>query len=70
MKRELVIRKEKWSLAVPFKITGHAWTHVEAVVVEVKDGEISGRGEASGIYYCCETQESMAKQIESARAPI
>ena len=70
MKRELIVRQEKWPLAVPFKITGHSWTHVEAVVVEVKDGAASGRGEASGIYYCCETQESMTKQIESAREPI
>jgi len=36
-----------------------------AIVVEVSDGEVIGRGEGQGVFYLGETAESMLAQIES-----
>lgn len=67
---KLRIDIERWPLKDPFRITGHTFTHADLIVVTVTTGGVSGRGEASGVYYRGETPESMAKQLESVRASL
>jgi L-Ala-D/L-Glu epimerase len=67
---KLTIRTEEWPCIAPLRITGHVFTSVEVVVATINDGEVVGRGEASGIYYRGETQESIVEQLESVRGAI
>jgi L-alanine-DL-glutamate epimerase-like enolase superfamily enzyme len=61
---------EQWPLITPFRITGHTWHAVDAVVVSLeKDGQV-GRGEGEGVYYRQDTPELALKKIESLRATI
>ena len=57
---ELVI--ESWPLLEPFVITGYIWTHCDVLVISITENEVTGRGEASGIYYLNETTDSMVEQ--------
>lgn len=68
--RELNVGTEDWPLAVPFQITGRQWTDLEAIVVEVAQAGKMGRGEAAGIYYLGETQDTMFAQLEAVRGQI
>jgi L-Ala-D/L-Glu epimerase len=61
---------ERWPLKVPFRITGHTFTESEVVVVTLTEGGVSGRGEAAGVYYRGENPQTMARQLEAARALI
>ena len=67
---DLCIDIERWPLKEPFRITGYTFTESRLVKVTLSDGEVSGRGEAAGVYYRDETPESMAQQIEDARAEL
>jgi L-alanine-DL-glutamate epimerase-like enolase superfamily enzyme len=67
---KLTVTSERWPLRKPFRISGVAWTEMNDILVTVNDGSHSGRGEAQGVYYHGETPESMAAQIEAARAAI
>jgi L-alanine-DL-glutamate epimerase-like enolase superfamily enzyme len=61
---------ERWPLAVPFRITGRVFEHVDVLIASVQDGEWVGRGEAAGVYYRDESPASMQAQIEAVREPI
>ena len=61
---------KNWPLHKPFRISRDVHTHSETIVCEIADGDIVGRGEASGVSYAGETQDSMLQQIESAAADI
>jgi len=71
MSLELVATPIRWEMNEPFRISRGEMTHVEGVVVELRDraGHF-GRGEAYGIAYEGETVESMLRQIDAARAPF
>ena len=70
MKRQLSVHFESWEALIPFRISRAVWTTFEAVVCEIgQEGRI-GQGEALGVYYLGETNESMLADIESARALI
>ena len=58
---ELLI--ESWPLLEPFVITGHTWTHCDVLVVSIIENGVTGRGEATGVYYLDETAESMYQQV-------
>ena len=54
----------------PFAITGHTFTNLEAVVVTLtRDGNV-GRGEADGVYYLGENQQSMLQELEDVRSRV
>ncbi|NEX93233.1 dipeptide epimerase [Caulobacter sp. 17J65-9] len=38
-------------MRAPFRITGHVFTELDSLVVELSEGGRSGRGEAAGVYY-------------------
>jgi L-alanine-DL-glutamate epimerase-like enolase superfamily enzyme len=61
---------EQWPLITPFRITGHIWYTLNAVVVSLeKDGHVS-HGEATGVFYRGDTPELALKQLESLRTRI
>jgi L-Ala-D/L-Glu epimerase len=66
----LNIAIEAWSNTVPFHISGHIFTEVELVVVQLSDGQHIGRGEAAGVFFRHETARSMIAEIETVRSYI
>ncbi len=67
---QLTIEKINLDLASPFSITGYTFTTTDTVLVTLTDDGQSGRGEAAGIYYLDETQDSMAADLERVRAEV
>ena len=64
---EIDVRVERLPLRAPVRITGYTFIEVPVVVVELRDGEHVGRGEAAGIYYRSEYPELMLNQIEAIK---
>lgn len=62
-----VIRKP---LASPFVITGHRFTHLDALWVHLEKDGVPGRGEGIGMYYRGETPPSMSEQVETVRGAL
>jgi L-Ala-D/L-Glu epimerase len=61
---------EQWPLITPFRITGHTWHTLDAVVVSLETGGHVGRGEGEGVYYRQDTPELALKMIESLATTI
>jgi L-Ala-D/L-Glu epimerase len=70
MTLKLSVRGETWPAIGPFRITGKTFLAFESIVVEVSDGNQTGRGEALGIYYLNETQPNMLALAEAMRPRI
>lgn len=62
-KRQISLKLERWPMHAPFRITGHVFTALECVVVEIADGGVVGRGEAAGVYYLNDTPDLAFEQI-------
>ena len=60
--RQLELAIESWPLLEPFVITGHTWTHCDVLLASITENGVTGRGEATGVYYLNETAESMYQQ--------
>ena len=60
--RQVELDIESWPLLEPFVITGHTWMHCDVLVVSITENGVAGRGEAAGVYYLDETDESMYQQ--------
>jgi L-Ala-D/L-Glu epimerase len=69
-RRSLGVHIETWSLREPFVFAGQHWTESALLVVEIRDGEHVGVGEAYGVYYFGETAASMQAQVESVADAI
>jgi L-alanine-DL-glutamate epimerase-like enolase superfamily enzyme len=68
---ELDVAIESYPLKKPFRITGHTQLTAEVVVVNLNREGVTGRGEASGVYYReCEDIPHILKKIEGVRQPI
>lgn len=61
---------ERWPLRRPFTITGYSFTESEVLVVELRDGELLGRGECAGVYYNDDTPERARAQVLAASDAI
>lgn len=61
---------ERWPTAHPFNITGHVWTEVSLLVVELEQDGHVGRGEGCGIYYKGETAERMLAEARDLAARV
>ncbi|MGB3723186.1 MAG: dipeptide epimerase, partial [Pacificimonas sp.] len=59
----LSVRIERFPVLGTFTISRGAKTHVDVVVAEISVGNISGRGEATAIYYRGESAESVAAEL-------
>jgi len=64
---ELRISRVDWEFVKPFRIAYRLQTHSEAVIAELTDGVLSGRGEALGVSYRGETAASIATDLHAAR---
>lgn len=70
MKLKLTVQPHSWRLKEPFVIARGERTVSNSIVVQLESRGHIGRGEAVGIPYCGETQESMTVQIEQLRKAI
>jgi L-alanine-DL-glutamate epimerase-like enolase superfamily enzyme len=61
----LAVRVERWPVAGAFTIARGAKTHVDVVVVEATGEGVTGRGEATPIYYHGETAVQVEQLVES-----
>lgn len=66
----LEARSETLRLKAPFRISGHVFETSDVVVVTLRDGELTGRGEGCGVYYLADDVAHMRADIEAARAAI
>jgi len=67
---KLSVHQEDWVPTVPFRISNAVWHSFPAIVVELQDGDLVGRGEAEGVYYHDETPAVMTAQVEAVRGEI
>src|SRR5688572_23420096 len=70
VKREYSARLERWPMRAPFRITGHVFTALDCVLVEIAEGGCIGRGEAAGVYYLDDTPERALEQIQALAPEI
>lgn len=63
--RQVSLRREHWPMRAPFKITGHVFTELDCLVVEIAENGRIGRGEAAGIYYLNDTPQDAFTQVEA-----
>jgi L-alanine-DL-glutamate epimerase-like enolase superfamily enzyme len=67
---QLQIDIEHFPFRAPFRITGHTITEADVIVVTLTEDGVSGRGEASGVYYHDEVPQTMARQLEAVRSAL
>ena len=61
---------ETLRLKAPFRISGHVFETSDVVVVTLRDGDSTGRGEGCGVYYLGDDAAHMLSDIEDAREAI
>lgn len=66
----LDVATETLRLAKPFRIAGHVFETSEIAVATLSDGDIAGRGEASGVFFLGDDAAHMSVALEDARAAI
>ncbi|GAA0331548.1 dipeptide epimerase [Sphingomonas oligophenolica] len=54
----------------PFRISGYLFESMPAVIATISDDEVTGRGEAAGVYYLDDDSEHMEREIERCREAI
>jgi L-alanine-DL-glutamate epimerase-like enolase superfamily enzyme len=59
------ISRVDWELVATFRISYRARTHAQTVVVELRDGDWVGRGEALGVSYHGESADSLSSQLQA-----
>jgi L-alanine-DL-glutamate epimerase-like enolase superfamily enzyme len=65
MKRRVVNHIESWESKIPFRISNHVWNDYPSVVCEIEQDGVIGQGEALGVYYLDETEQTMLRQLEA-----
>ncbi|MFD0848997.1 N-acetyl-D-Glu racemase DgcA [Sphingosinicella xenopeptidilytica] len=65
---KLEVKRVDWRHKAPFRISYSESTHAETVMVQLRDGDLAGRGEASGVAYRGETAASLQQQLEGLPA--
>jgi L-alanine-DL-glutamate epimerase-like enolase superfamily enzyme len=66
----LAYRVETHRLSAPFRISGFVFETSDVVVVELSDGEFTGRGEAAGVYYLGDDSAHIVAELEEYRDVI
>jgi L-alanine-DL-glutamate epimerase-like enolase superfamily enzyme len=66
----LSVTVERLRLASPFRISGFVFEEQDVILVELRDGNHRGRGEASGVYYLGDSADKMVAAIEAHRSTI
>jgi L-alanine-DL-glutamate epimerase-like enolase superfamily enzyme len=57
-------------LAKPFRIAGHVFETSDIVVVTLREGELVGRGEASGVFFLGDDVAHMTRALDGVRQVI
>lgn len=70
MGRELAARAHAWPLKEPFAIARGVRSEARVVIVQVREDDAIGRGEAGGVAYHGETPETMLSQLAQVRAEV
>lgn len=70
MKRTVKAFAHSWPMIEPFVIARGTQTTADVVVVELVSGGVTGRGEAAGVSYAGETQESLLEDIRRVSGAI
>ena len=66
----LDVATETLRLAEPFRISGYVFETVDVVVATLSDGQNSGRGEASGVFYLGDEAPQIIAALAEARDAI
>ena len=66
----MAVAAETLRLAEPFRIAGHVFEDVDALMVSLSDGVHRGRGEAAGVYYLDDDLPRMLAALEGAQGAI
>ena len=69
-KRQVSVHIEHWPMRAPFRITGHLFTALDCLIVEIAEGPHVGRGEAAGVYYLDDTPNRAFESVQSIRAAL
>ena len=67
---EIEVVKRDFPLRAPFSITGHTFYTQHVVWVHLREGRHEGRGEASGVYYLGDTQDTMVEQLRGIESAV
>ena len=67
---DIEVRMAGWDLATPLRISNAVFPCAQTMVVEVRDGNLRGRGESNGIFYRGETVDTMVSAIEAVRPAL
>jgi L-alanine-DL-glutamate epimerase-like enolase superfamily enzyme len=67
---EVEISRVNWPYASPFRIASNAWAEAQTVQVELREGNLIGRGEGLPVFYHGDTVDSMSASIERVRGEI
>ena len=70
MALEMDVVKRDFPLRAPFAITGHTFYTQHVVWVHLREGGYEGRGEASGVYYLGDTQDTMVDQLRGIESAV
>jgi L-alanine-DL-glutamate epimerase-like enolase superfamily enzyme len=70
MNRKISVRLESWPCIIPFRISNSVSYEFPGIVCEIAQDGVIGRGEALGVDYLGETQESMAAQIQGVSGAL
>ncbi len=65
MKRRVAVHMENWVAKIPFRIARHTSYDFPCIVCEIGQNSVIGRGEALGVYYFGDTEQSMLEQLGS-----
>jgi L-alanine-DL-glutamate epimerase-like enolase superfamily enzyme len=68
--RVLTVARLETRFASPLRISGYIFDAMPSVAVTISDGDVSGRGEAAGVYYVGDDQDRMVATIEEVRPAI
>lgn len=67
MKRRVSIHMENWVAKIPFRISRRTSYDFPCIVCEIGQDGVVGRGEALGVYYFGDTEQSMLEQLQSVK---
>jgi len=70
VKRAVSCHIESWAARIPFRISRNTWHSFDGIVCEIGEAGRIGRGEALGVYYLGERNETMLADVESVRAEL
>ena len=68
--RTLTVKKAAIRFTQPLRISGYVFDAMPSVVAQIAEGDRMGRGEAAGVYYLGDDQQSMLETIDRVRPEI